>query len=41
MNSEMYSAVLWNNLSSEAKKASSLYQFESSMPTMPDTLNVN
>ena len=30
-------AVLWNSLPSEAKKASSLYQFKCSMSTMPET----
>ena len=30
-------AVLWNSLPSEAKKASSLYQFKRSMSTIPET----
>ena len=30
-------AMLWNSLPSEAKKASSLYQFKRSMSTIPET----
>ncbi len=30
-------AMMWNSLPSEAKKASSLYQFKCSMPTIPET----
>jgi hypothetical protein len=30
-------AMVWNSFPSEAKKASSLYQFKCSMPTIPET----
>jgi hypothetical protein len=30
-------AMMWNSLPSETKKASSLYQFKRSMPTIPET----
>ena len=30
-------AMLWNSFPSEAKKASSLYQFKCSMSTIPET----